>query len=390
MIRLRRVTVTLLNLGFIPLLTTGCLGGLGTAPERGVLSQEFEVDVSSQRTRMATRNAELGHAGTVELIADSIMAATRDPVVARNALSWKANAIPVIQRAFHHADPLLSFVDGWILSEQMLDYYATGAGRDAFGEYQPMAVRGLEAVTRRIDERVEEVLDSAGYQRVSSFVRNWSDAYPLDNDLFVREPVGQVAAETLDNVQLGGLAAVGRMEDLALDAQQMVQSYLAYTPKVLLWQAQLIATEMVDTTVVGPLLDQVDQLQVLAAATRLMDDLPSVVAAERRATVADVEALADSVLATLLVMASTERATVLDQVARLVREERSGFSDDVATTLITTVEAGGDEAIEVLDHVLWRIAQLAVLLVLLFSVVQFFLFRAFLRRSSDPSAPSRA
>jgi hypothetical protein len=49
------------------------------------------------------------------------------------------------------------------------------------------------------------------------------------------------------------------------------------------------------------------------------------------------------------------------------------------------VEEGRDEAIVLIGHTLWRIAQMAVALIILLALLQLFLFRAFLarRRRSD-------
>jgi len=360
--------------------TSACLGSVGQAPTESVSSEAFGLQASAQRARVAALNTESSLLGLIELSADRIITETEDPVVARNALHWKANAIPVAQRAAHHPDPLISYVDEWVLLLQMRDYLATGEGQDLFGPQQDIAVEALTGMEERIDQRVQEVVDSSDYRIVHTFVENWAARNPIDNPLFVRPPVSSVAAEALGDARLGGLDALGRFEELALDAQQMAQSYIAYTPKVVLWQAQLMVRDMLDTAMVSPLLSQVDRLELSMAATRLLDSLPELIRVERSATTRELGIVAEASLVTLVRLASREREVILEELARLVRAERSALTDDVAEALIQTLEEGRDEAIVVIDHTLWRIAQMAAALIILLAVVRYLLFRTASRR----------
>ena len=378
----RRVLVAA---ALIPVLgTAACLGSVGRAPEESVTSAAFGVAAAAQRTRVAALNTETSLLGLIELSADRIIDLTDDPVVARNALQWKATAIPVLQRAAHHPDPLISYVDEWAFLVQLRDYLDTGQGRELFGEHQSVAVEALAEAADLMDQRVAQVVDSANYRTVTTFIRNWTRDNPIDNPLLVRPPISSVAAEALGAQQLGGLDALGRLEALALDAQQMSQSYLAYTPKVTLWQAQLMVQDMLDTATVGPLLGQVDQLALTRAATRLMDELPGLIRAERATTTAELAVLVDSSLVTLIRLAAREREAVLAEVARMVRAERSALSDDVAEVLVRTLQEGRQEAIAVIDHTLWRIALMAGALIVLLAVIQYLLFRTFLARRRAP------
>lgn len=369
--------------------TSACLGNVGQAPPESATSEAFGIAATRQRTRLAAQNTETYLLGLIELSADRIIASTDDPEVARNALRWKAGAIPVIQRAAHNPDALVSYIDEWVLMLQMRDYLETGPGRDLFGDQQALAIEPLTEMEVDMSAIVAETLDSADYRTISNFVTNWAAENPIDNPLFVRRPVSSFAADILGEVRLGGIDAVGRLEELAFDAQQMAQSYVAYTPKVVLWQAQLMAGEMLDTSRVAPLLGQVDELEVMAAATALMNELPELIRSERAATTAEVAALTEASLATLLGLAAREREMVLTEVARLVRAERAALSDDIAEALIRTLEQGRGDAIVVIDHTLWRIAQLAAALIILLAILQLFLFRAFLARRRTPNGAAR-
>jgi hypothetical protein len=371
----------------LPLGLAGCLGQAMQAPTESVGGQVMEVDISAQRSRVAAQNTEAGYLGLIELTADSIIRMTDDPVVARNALAWKANAIPAIQRALHNADPLISWVDGRTLLEQMRQFFDVGAGRDLFGEEQSIAVGALDEAGAIFDRLLQEEVSEGDYGRISEFVRSWTAEHPLDNGLFVRDPVAQVIARELGSAQLGGLDAVGRLEALAVDTHLMAQSYLTYTPKVLLWQAELMAADMFDTGSLGPLLDDVDRMAVMQAATRLLESTPELIAAERRAAFAELAALTEREGADLATAVAAERVTILNEVARVVREERSALTRDVEAALIAAMREGGSQATAVVDHVLLRAGVGLLALVLLIGIAQYVLLRRFLvSRERRPTA----
>lgn len=372
------------------ILLAGCLNRATQAPERSAATEQLGVDVTAQRARVAAQNSEFSYLGLIELTADSIIAATNDPVVARNALLWKATAIPVVQRALHQPDPLLSFVDAWVLLRQMGDWFRIGGGRNDFGEHQAIAVDALEAAEADVDGRVRSELTPDDYARVRGFVRAWADDHPLDNRLLVRPPVGQAAAQAFAGVQMGGLSSLGRMQELALDAQQMAQSYLAYAPKVVLWQAELAAAEILDTTRLGPILSRVDRLAVLTAMTGLMDQVPELVAEERHAALDELGAITETSLVNLIEFASAERQTVLDQLALLVRVERAALAEDITQSLIRTLAAGREESIAVIDHALGRIAVLGAALIVLLALLQYAVLRMFLSRRERLSTNRRS
>jgi hypothetical protein len=340
------------------------------------------ADISSRRVRIAADNAAERYLGTIELSADSIIKTTDRPDVALNALSWKANAIPVVQRVMHHPDALVSFVDGWVFIEQMHDYFDQGRGRELFGTEQRIAVDATRGLATHMDSLIALELDTADYRRYRGFVDRWVDRRPLDNDLFVRASAVQAAAEELADHRMGGLSAIGELEELAVDAQQMAQSYLAYTPKVVLWQAELMVMSMMDTTRLSPLLSSVERMAVMQAATGLMEGLPELVANERRATLGEMRLLTDTATAHLVTLVASERQTILLELARLVREERGALLADVEETVLLAMEQGRLEATALVDHTLWRLAQGAAVLMVLLALAFFLVLRRLERARS--------
>ncbi len=381
----RNRPATWLLSGGIPMLLglSACAGSATRAPEQTPVMEELgPADISSRRVRIAADNAAERYLGTIELSADSIIKTTDRPDVALNALSWKANAIPVVQRVMHHPDALVSFVDGWVFIEQMHDYFDQGRGRELFGTEQRIAVDATRGLATHMDSLIALELDTADYRRYRGFVDRWVDRRPLDNDLFVRASAVQAAAEELADHRMGGLSAIGELEELAVDAQQMAQSYLAYTPKVVLWQAELMVMSMMDTTRLSPLLSSVERMAVMQAATGLMEGLPELVANERRATLGEMRLLTDTATAHLVTLVASERQTILLELARLVREERGALLADVEETVLLAMEQGRLEATALVDHTLWRLAQGAAVLMVLLALAFFLVLRRLERARS--------
>ena len=335
--------------------------------ESAVQSSIGMTSLSARRVRIASDHAGSGFMWTVEVTADSIILATEDPVVRRNALVWKANAIPALQSTTHHPDPLVSFVDGWTLMVMMQDYFETGRGRDLFGEQQPIAVNAMRNAVQRVEANVRRTLEGRGeYQPFYDFVHDWAADNPLNNDLFLHRSVAISAADILGEQQMGGLSSLGTMEEMALDAQTMARSYLAYTFKTVLWQTELMIESMMDTTLITPLLDSVDRMAVISAATHLLESTPDMIASERALILTEMERMLEASLDRTFARVSGERAVIMADVEAMIAREREIIFEELGAMTPEIMDQVGEEAISIVDHVLLRLAiGIVVLLVLL-------------------------
>ncbi len=348
----------------LPLLTACSM----KAPTQSAVQSDIGMtSLSARRVRIAADHSGAGFMWTVEIAADSIIMATQDPVVRRNALAWKANAIPALQTATHHPDPLVSFVDGWTLMVMMQEYFDTGRGRELFGKQQSIAVDAMRNAVQRVEANVRRVLEGTGeYQPFYDFVHEWAADNPLGNDLFLHRSVAVAAADILGEQRMGGLSSLGTMEELALDAQTMARSYLAYTFKTVLWQTELMIESMMDTTLITPLLDSVDRMAVVSAATRLLESTPDMIASERALILAETERMLEASLDRTFLMVSGERATIMAEVEEMIAREREIIFEELRAASPEILGQVREEAISIVDHALLRLAiGISVLLVLL-------------------------
>ena len=77
----------------------------------------------------------------------------------RAALEWKIEAVPEMREALFQPDPLTALIDSWVLSNQMADYFASGPGKMALGEFHPVAA----ATCRKLEETIAQVAGRTGF-----------------------------------------------------------------------------------------------------------------------------------------------------------------------------------------------------------------------------------
>ncbi len=348
-------------------LSLAALPGCSTkAPEQTALMESVgDLGVTSRRLRIAAINTLNWYMSSIELTADSITGASTDPGVQYNALVWKANAIPAFQRVMFHPDPLIAFVDGWTLAVQMREYFEAGGGRDLFGPQQPLAVttsRALEFVT---DSAVNAKLEPEVHDRMRRFVYAWADENPLDNPLFLRRSVAEAVADVLGAEQFGGMSTLGSMAEMAQDAQQMALIFASTMPKEVRWQSELLIASLTDSLRFNSLLEAIERMEVMEETARFLRDAPDLIAGERAAVLRAIseerlEMLREidrqrlTTLQEVIEWAASERAIMLEEMARMVASERQAVFADAET-----ITRG------VVDHIFLRLVQVGAVVAVL-------------------------
>jgi hypothetical protein len=286
----------------------------------------LDVELSAQRIRLGAQNFAKDFMALVELTAEEIAAQTSDPVVRHNALVWKVNAIPAIQVAMYQPDPLVSYVEGWTLLVQMRQYFETGDGKDLFGDQQYLAIEALDDGERRIREGVEALREELGNANLEQFVYRWADQNPLTNDRFLRRSPTVAVAELLADGKEGGLSTLGSMVEMAENAQQMALVLASYAPKQVMWQSELMIEDVLDTASVAPMLDAIDDMEVVRAATAFMTIAPQLIAEERAAVFQEIarERLA------MMREIERQREETQIQIAEVLAAERAEISAEIA------------------------------------------------------------
>jgi hypothetical protein len=141
-----------------------------------------------------------------------IRAESSDYAVGRRALLWKADGIPTIYTAALRPDPLAGALDLWVLLYQMQDYFQDGAGKDAFGPQQPIAVETLRSMLALVNGVAETLYkDPDAYGKRKTQVQEFARAHRIEGTYYSSRETALVAlARLVESDESGLLSGLGR------------------------------------------------------------------------------------------------------------------------------------------------------------------------------------
>ncbi len=345
-------------------LATACL----KVPRQTAFMSTLEtVDLPTGEARLIVEDFGRRFVATMETAADSIYELSDDSEVKRRALNWKIYGIPLAQEATLLQDPVIAMLDLWTFAVQMRNYLEEGPGIDAFGPHQEIAVNTVRdlvnssVATAGRMTRTGAVGDS-GIMIVETFAAD----NPFDTSTLTRRSIMSLLVAEVGSDH-GGIAGTAASVDRRLgEIATRLSFYNEYLMKQVRWNMQVLLEDLatvqqLDTTLVS-LRTSVDRLADLA------DTVPNLVGSEREivleainrdlvlimdaidrqriAAVGALQAEIDTVMKSL----SAERELVLDAI----REERNMTLAMLDTVLANRI----DQTKTVVDHAVWRVAQL--------------------------------
>lgn len=292
---------------------------------------EADFQMSANELRVRVYEFADQFSGVVEEAADKIIAQSSDPEIRRQALLWKMRAIPAVQKAVFQPDALGALIDAWALTAQMTQYFTRGAGKDAFGQWQHIAIEASQQLERDVVALAQSAVVSGDVTRGQEFVDAWVRQHPMTSPLFVREStIGQWADVTAE----GGtstFAAVSTIEGAVIDLQDRLKVYAEQLPKQARWQAELLVGELIENGEIGATLENVSRLtESMGRVTAIVEQGPDIIAGERVATLNALHA---------------ELGTIVDEVD----EQRVATFKDVRNERIALMDAIRQERIETMN-----------------------------------------
>ena len=313
------------------LLVVGLAACSTAAPRQTGFQTTLGSEVTSRELRIRAAEFAMTFSQTVEIAADSILGQTTERTVARNALVWKAYGVPAIYRSATLPDPLMAWIDSRVLTYQMRDFFATGVGKDLFGEWQYLA----HAATEFIESELERSMELSGQKMIPELedaIRRFATENPLTNPYFFRpSPLGYLA-KYLGEDQVSGLQAVGSMTELLEDMSQSLNSYAEMLPRSGRWQAELMMAELADperSAIYLEILNQLDAMKTLneffLSAPDLVDEqreiLLEAVDRQRMAFEAALEEYVATATDDILLRITPEREAAMADLERIFEAE---------------------------------------------------------------------
>jgi hypothetical protein len=348
-----------------------------------IMEQSGKVSVSAAVLRARVNDLVERSAGRIERTADQIGAETDDDALQRRALVLKVDAIPAVYTAAFRADPLAAAVDVWGFAFQFSHYMENGVGQNGFGSQQSLVrecardlLADADAVMKAIAIRPEQ------FGQARARVEGWARTNPVEY-AFSSRASGAALVADLRSDDRDVFIDVGTVSDVIENLSERLNTYAAQLPKQARWHAELLLTEMAGAHNLDGALGEFHDIGTAARrATDLLGDLPGllraerdillaaerdIVASERRAILAEVH----SQRVQTLQYVSAERLAILAAareermaVVAALRQERIDTLIELDAMKTRAVDSAMTGFRDLADYILWRVAALALGLML--------------------------
>ncbi|MCK9994665.1 MAG: hypothetical protein KAH56_00125 [Candidatus Krumholzibacteria bacterium] len=376
---------------YIVLVLLAVIAGCGGPPEQtAFMESQDNVAMSATELRIRLYDFADSFSGNVEMTADGIYASTDDPVIQRRTLQWKISATAEIYQAAFGTDPLGAYTDVWAFTKQMLYFLDTGSGQNLFGNQQPDAVATARILERRIHALGKMASESGDLSGLEENLEPWVRKHPLRDLRFTRESTTPFWAEYAASGG-GGMAAVGRMEESIQDLIARLDIMSENLRKQARWETQLLMGEAVAGGEIGEFMARVDSLEVNIGRIRIvLEDLDPILSRQ----VAALMITGGELVMRERVLANeaweVEREILFARMEAIQKETFALLAAERAL-ILTEAEAAADRTIDtslertraLIDHLVWRIAQLAVAGLLIIGLLAIGAWR-FRNRESRP------
>lgn len=326
----------------------------------------LEVKLDSQTTpltqqelnmRLLTREYTQQFFSQVEQAADTI-AANYDPQDKLNqsyVLLWKINAEEGLQRAAYQVSPTAALIDSWVFTEQMNQFFNSGAGNELFTTSEAKQVS--QTLAQEVDKLAKSLLKGSSYKATKQFVIDFAAQHPFEDLSFIRTPAYRAWLEANQISETEAVSTLGTMPEALGDVSDRLSLVSEQTPKLMTWKAQLIA---MNSSISGEQLTAT--LQSLQATSEsfqdfvennpeYMENLAEQMALQLQPLVKDIDART----AVRLDQLSLERQALEEMVAReraeialIVSAEREKFTQDLDKVSQDVLTLAMDKLVELI------------------------------------------
>ena len=267
----------------------GCLSGGSTRKTSSIKSAK---SVNSSAAELSSRNQSFLslYSGEIEAAADKIILESPSPVAKREALVWKAEAIPVMQTTLLNTDPLAAVLDTWVFLFQMTAYVNQPAVKSRFGDSHSIVVETIGNMESQMTKLVQEGAPTANIDDIRVRASRWAEAHPIQGSLAGRQSVDSAVIRKVGESDMGTRASIQALGESLGDLTARMDSYNVYLPKQARWQAELLLRDVAGDPQVKTTLSNVAVLSTaLAKTSSSMENMPEVMGQARQAINADVE-----------------------------------------------------------------------------------------------------
>jgi hypothetical protein len=386
------------------------LDGCASRSTRKTSSLNRTKNVEASATELSSRNQSLLalYSSEIEGAADKIILESPSPVARRQALVWKAEAIPVLQTSLLNTDPVAAAIDTWAFIFQMTAYMEQPTVKNQFGAFAPVTADTLKSMDAEMEQLVLAAAPSANVPDLRQRIGAWAAAHPIQAGLTGRRSADADLIKQADQNDLGTLASIQALQEGLGDITARLDSYNAYLPKQARWQAELLLSDLTDDPKFSAAALNLAVLsRALDKTSNTVEQMPELAGKARAVALADVEGQRLAAQAFL----REERSQTLDALTQErmdavadLRGERLAATADLRGERQIVLDALHNEEVEatndmhaisektlkdfdarsrgLIDHFFWRAVELMLITLVLWSLAVWFLSRRLVPKRS--------
>jgi len=267
------------------LLASGCISGGST---RKNSSAKIAKNVISSTPELSSRNQSLLalYSAEIEAAADQVISESPSYAARRQALEWKAEAIPILQTSLLNTDPIAAVLNTWTFIFQMNAYMERLPVKQALGAFHPIVTNTVKNMDTEMERIVRLGAPAADVVDLRRRVSAWADAHPIQASLVGRQSLDPDLIRKAEQSDLGTLASIKVLGESIGDLTARLDSYNVYIPKQARWQAELLLGDLTRDPQVSAALSA---LATVSHTAGNMDRVPEMIGQAREAVNADFE-----------------------------------------------------------------------------------------------------
>ncbi len=361
------------------------------------------VEVSAAELSYRSQSLLALYSSEIEGAADKIILDSPSPLARREALMWKADAIPVLQISMLNTDPVAAVVDTWAFIFQLNAYLDQPIMKNQFGVFLPVVADALHKMDAQMEQLVLTAAPAANIPDLRRRIGAWADAHPIQTGLGGRTSADVDLIKQTGQGDLGALASIKALQEGLGDITARLNSYNTYLPKQARWQAELLVGDLARNPQLGAAISNFAVLtQALNKTSSNLDRVPELATRAREVALADINgqrlaaqsffreerlqtidaltqerinALADLRMQRLAATADLrgERQIVLDAV----HQEEANAVSDLHRLSQQTLNDVDKRSRRIVDHFFWRVFELVLLTLGISFLLAWILLRQF-------------
>lgn len=161
----------------IPVLLYGCDQGQFRPFRKAPLPPSDQI--SKEELRHALDNYEEFFIHTVKYVSNELDELSPKARTHKNTLNLRSHSIGACRTMLEQEEPLVAFIDSWVLSVRLTEYFETGEGSDLFVPHQEIVIDATKKIQSHIESIGMDFLDEKTFITTRENVYTFARDHPI-------------------------------------------------------------------------------------------------------------------------------------------------------------------------------------------------------------------